>query len=184
MRHDCESLSRRTRAALLWPLLALAAVASLQACAPRPSAPASNAAAANSNAPAPAGPATNAAADGQAAALSDDQINAAYSAAFNKCMNEGDAKDGVTVAMLNCSDAELARKNEELNSVYQQLLGKADPARREAIRSTERAWSKSRDKACDAADDEGTAGSLNRYGCLIEATIRQIAALKAEAAKT
>lgn len=110
------------------------------------------------------------------------QAEAASTPEFDKCMDTGDAKAGVTAAMLDCMGAENQRQDARLNAAYKALLDRSDPAAREKIRADERAWLKKRKAFCDAPSEDsggGTADSLNRSGCYIDTTIEQTTALTA-----
>ena len=119
------------------------------------SAPASSSVAASpSSDPASASPvattpeAANAAADPNAAA---------YSADYNACMAAGDAAQGVTSAMQDCTNAEIDRQDQTLNATYKRVMAAAaDDGERAQLRDAERKWIKARDATCTStAADEG-----------------------------
>jgi uncharacterized protein YecT (DUF1311 family) len=78
-------------------------------------------------------------------------------AAFDACMNSGDAAKGITVGMLDCIHAEIHRQDVRLNRAYQSLMARLDPVRRQKLRRSERAWINHREANCtrDARDQEG-----------------------------
>jgi uncharacterized protein YecT (DUF1311 family) len=161
----------------------MVAVAALCACGPQ-KAPSTAANTVTTPQNAPAAPASNAAAMGDSTPgkMSRAQLDAAYTPGFNKCMDTGDAKEGVTSAMLDCLSAEGDRQEARLNAAYKSLLERSDPAARERIRTEERAWIRQRKARCEAPlseSSEGTGGSLDRWGCYIDTAIEQTAALAA-----
>jgi uncharacterized protein YecT (DUF1311 family) len=77
-------------------------------------------------------------------------------------MATGDAAQGVTSAMLDCTNAEADRQDQKLNATYKRVMAAAtDDDERVQLRDAERKWIKARDATCtsEAADDGG--GSLS-----------------------
>jgi uncharacterized protein YecT (DUF1311 family) len=148
---------------------AIVLLSSLTACGPKTSAPAkasvdttlSTSSApppAPSSAPAPA----SSSADATASNAPADPNEALYSADYKTCMATGDAAQGVTSAMLDCTNAEADRQDQKLNATYKRVMAAAtDDDERVQLRDAERKWIKARDATCtsEAADDGG--GSLS-----------------------
>lgn len=101
---------------------------------------------------------------------------------FEQCLDTGDAKMAVMYAMIDCYDAELARKNVVLNRTYQDVRKKLDPAQRRHLVILERQWIAQRDQKCKAEAIEmgGQDGQITGYGCMIDETEKRIKWLEAE----
>lgn len=107
---------------------------------------------------------------------SDAEIEKRYSAAFDTCMAGGQAADGVTYAMVECSGAELDRQDARLNQAYKMVMDRLPRRRKTALRTSQRRWIAMRDADCQKAYDDaggGSASGLERLGCLTSETIRR-----------
>lgn len=105
------------------------------------------------------------------------EVEKRYSAAFNTCVESGDAARGVTPAMAECIDAELDRQDARLNQAYKMVMERLPLKRKTALRTSQRKWIRTRDATCqrayDAAGGGGTASGLEKLGCLTSETIRR-----------
>jgi uncharacterized protein YecT (DUF1311 family) len=120
--------------------------------------------------------ASPAAPDASSSAPADDQaaLEARYTPAYDQCLKEGDAANGVTAAMADCSDAEIKAQDSKLNAAYQKAMSGQTPEAQVKLREAERAWIKFRDSKCESENQtRGTMDILNRQGCILEATIRR-----------
>ena len=127
-------------------------------------------------APAPQAPAATppeaAASSGAAADAS--SVEARYSPAYDACMSSGEAAQGVTVAMADCTSAEIEVQDAKLNAAYQQAMRGLEEAPRQKLREAQRAWIKFRDTKCASeANSGGTMDILNSGGCILDATVRR-----------
>ena len=73
---------------------------------------------------------------------------AAQKDAYSRCLETGDAAQGVYPAMMDCIHAEIGRRDAVLNATYQALRRRLPPERMRALQIEERAWIKSRDDGC------------------------------------
>ena len=133
-------------------------------------------------APAPqaqaATPPEAAASSGAAADAS--SVEARYSPAYDACMSSGEAAEGVTVAMADCTSAEIDVQDAKLNAAYQQVMRGLEEAPRQKLRDAQRAWIKFRDTKCASeANSGGTMDILNSGGCILDATVRRTIELEA-----
>lgn len=104
------------------------------------------------------------------------EVEKRYSAAFNTCVESGDAARGVTPAMAECIDAELDRQDARLNQAYKMVIERLPLKRKTALRTSQRKWIRTRDATCQRAYDAaggGTASGLEKLGCLTSETIRR-----------
>src|SRR5690606_22823637 len=82
------------------------------------------------------------------------------------------ASESVTAAILDCSREELDRQDARLNSAYKEVM--AATADRDSLRAIQRQWIRDRDVACEGDGEVGgTAGEINRVGCLVQETERR-----------
>jgi uncharacterized protein YecT (DUF1311 family) len=103
-----------------------------------------------------------------------DPLETRYSPAYERCLNSGNAANGNTSAMRQCTDNELAVQNGKLNSTYKAVMAALGPAQQTKLRDTERAWIKYRDQKCMAENQTG--GTIDQLGipsCHLEMTIRR-----------
>jgi uncharacterized protein YecT (DUF1311 family) len=109
-------------------------------------------------------------------------VEASYSATFRHCMASGDAANGVTSAMMNCLGAENELQDKQLNRTYKLVMDRSDPAQKDALRKSERAWIAQREATCRNQSDEpggGTASALTYSNCFLDETIRRTGWLNA-----
>jgi uncharacterized protein YecT (DUF1311 family) len=104
----------------------------------------------------------------------------AASSQLDRCLDSGEAAQGVTSAMSACFVADYRRRDAELNDVYRSTMRRLPPARRSALRAAQRAWLGQRDRACPIASAEGsgTIEMSNHPACLTAQTRRRITWLK------
>ena len=97
-----------------------------------------------------------------------------YSAAYNSCMNSGDAAHGVTSGIMDCNGAEIDLQDARLNQAYKMVMSRLDDQQKTVLRTSERNWIKSRDAACkkSVGDEEGgTLGTVMYSNCILDETI-------------
>jgi uncharacterized protein YecT (DUF1311 family) len=95
-------------------------------------------------------------------------------------MSSGEAAQGVTVAMADCTSAEIEVQDAKLNAAYQQVMRGLEEGSRQKLRDAQRAWIKFRDTKCAAeANSGGTMDILNSGGCILDATVRRTIELEA-----
>lgn len=80
-----------------------------------------------------------------------------FSATYRTCMAKA---SGVTVAMRDCSSAEYARLDSELNRRYRKLVTSLPRAQATALRNAQRRWIVERDRTCARAGAEEEGGTL------------------------
>jgi uncharacterized protein YecT (DUF1311 family) len=113
-----------------------------------------------------------------AAASRSDPESELYSHTYHKCMAAGDARIGVTVAMLDCLGAEHDIQDARLNQTYKRLMARLDQEARDKLRQEQRAWLKRRDSKCASNANGGTAETLSASGCFLSETAQQAAVLE------
>jgi uncharacterized protein YecT (DUF1311 family) len=103
-----------------------------------------------------------------------------YSHAFDTCMSTGLANEGSDPAMEDCSQAELSRRDAELNRIYKALTVRLSTTRAANLRVSERTWLNQRDQKCDAkwSRTSGTLDRLMNTNCILDETIARILWLK------
>lgn len=95
-------------------------------------------------------------------------------------MSSGEAAQGVTVAMADCTSAEIDVQDAKLNAAYQQAMRGLEEGPRQKLREAQRAWIKFRDTKCASeANSGGTVDILNSGGCILDATVRRTIELEA-----
>lgn len=104
---------------------------------------------------------------------------AQYSGEYNRCMSSGDAGDGVTSAMEECSQSELARQDGRLNRAYGAAMTRRDESQKAALRTEQRAWIKRRDSKCSEELEGGTMDALIETECHLEMTTLRASQLEA-----
>ncbi len=97
---------------------------------------------------------------------------------LDRCLNAGDAAQGVMPAIMECVSAETERRDRVLNQVYHAALGRLDRAGRQRLVMAERRWLRTRDTGC-LPEGRSQDGALSARWCLLEATERRIAVLRA-----
>lgn len=101
-------------------------------------------------------------------------VEARLTRQYDRCMATGDAARGQTVAMKECNGAEIERQDARLNQAYVMVMKRLSAPRKAALRQSERAWIKARDRKCLAAAavyQGGTAAGLEYQGCYLRETI-------------
>lgn len=104
-------------------------------------------------------------------------LTLAGSSDLDRCLNTGEAAQGITPAMAACFGADYKRADGRLNRTYAATMKRLPSARRTALRMSQRAWIKQRDAACplDQGDGVGTIERLNHPACLTKQTDRRTA---------
>ncbi|MDE1914904.1 MAG: DUF1311 domain-containing protein [Sphingomonadales bacterium] len=119
---------------------------------------------------------------GGAHAAGKSPIEQRYTATYNRCMNTGDAGQGVTSAMMACTEAERNFQDGKLNQVYKMVISRLPATRQDDLRRSERNWIKVRDAVCaKELTGEFAGGSMSRVtwlGCLVDETIKRTMALE------
>lgn len=95
-----------------------------------------------------------------------------YSAAFTACVEKS---GGVTVEMLDCSNAEHELQDKKLNDTYKALMAVLSKKDVEALRASQRDWLKASRSTCNfhSRVSGGTMAALNRKSCFVEETERR-----------
>lgn len=107
-------------------------------------------------------------------------IEARYTPAYDACMNSGDAANGVTVAMSDCTSIEIGAQDAKLNSTYQRVMRELEEGQRGKLRDAQRAWIRFRDSKCASESQSGgTMDILNSGSCILDATVRRTMELEA-----
>jgi uncharacterized protein YecT (DUF1311 family) len=86
-----------------------------------------------------------------------------------------DKTDGATFPMRECMKADYERVERLLNAAYRQKLASLPPARRAALRASERAWQRRREPYCARylSRGGGTAELLSFDTCMFDTTIHR-----------
>ncbi|SFN83303.1 lysozyme inhibitor LprI family protein [Sphingomonas sp. OK281] len=94
---------------------------------------------------------------------------------LDRCLNTGDAAQGITPAMAACFGADYRRADTRLNATYSAKMKRLPVSRQAALRASQRAWIKQRDRACpiETGDGVGTIERLNHPACLTKQTDRR-----------
>jgi uncharacterized protein YecT (DUF1311 family) len=94
------------------------------------------------------------------------------SPAYNKCMNSGDAANGVTIAMVNCTEAELKIQDAKLNATYKALMASLEPEQKPKVLAAQRLWIQFRDANCAAKSQSGgTMDQITLPDCTLQMTV-------------
>ena len=104
-----------------------------------------------------------------------------YSASYHRCMESGEAADGVTGAMAECNSAELSKQDARLNQAYKAAMAVRTEAQKASLRDAQRAWIKLRDTRCREDVGGGTMDVLIEGGCHLEMTFERANELAAMA---
>jgi uncharacterized protein YecT (DUF1311 family) len=99
-----------------------------------------------------------------------------YTKEYNECMTNGDAAQGITSAMRECTSLELERQDGRLNQAYVMVMNRLGAAGKAKLRSAQRAWINVRDRTCDAAGKEydgGTFAPIAYMSCKTDETIKR-----------
>jgi uncharacterized protein YecT (DUF1311 family) len=108
-----------------------------------------------------------------------DPLEPYYTPAFKTCMATGDAANGSTQGMLDCTNAELTAQDGLLNQTYKSVMASLSPDKQTELRDSERVWIKEQAIKCPEGHDTG--GDLDRLdkpSCLLAATIQRTQDLK------
>jgi uncharacterized protein YecT (DUF1311 family) len=98
---------------------------------------------------------------------------------LTKCLATGDAANGVTSAMVECTNKELAVQDAKLNSTYKTTMAALNPEQQSALRNAQRKWIKFRDSKCDAENQSGgTIDEVGRPSCILDMTIQRTKELR------
>jgi uncharacterized protein YecT (DUF1311 family) len=97
-------------------------------------------------------------------------IEAQYSTDYKRCMDSGDAANGVTSAMVDCTSTELAKQDGRLNRAFGAAMAKRDVPQKEALRNEQRAWIKRRDTKCKEDLEGGTMDQIVEMDCHLSMT--------------
>ena len=112
----------------------------------------------------------------QAHAASKSPVELRYSASFNRCMATGDAAQGITSGMIECTEAERHFQDGKLNQAYKMVMSRLPMNRQDGLRASERNWIKVRDAVCEKQRREDGGGSMSHVtwlGCLTDETIKR-----------
>ena len=95
---------------------------------------------------------------------------------LDRCLDTGQAANGVTSAMSACFVADYKRQDARLNDIYRSTMRRLPPGRQLALRTSQRAWLVQRDRACplDHSEGAGTIETVNHPACLTKQTKRRI----------
>ena len=101
----------------------------------------------------------------------------AASSQLDRCLNSGEAAQGVTPAMSACFVADFRRADATLNVTYTATMKRLPSSRQSALRISQRTWIKQRDRACplDNSPGSGTIAMSNHPACLAKETRRRTA---------
>lgn len=111
------------------------------------------------------------------------RVEAEKSPELERCLDSGQAAEGVTTAMAACITAELQAQDARLNAAYGQAMAGLDDAGKTRLRAEERAWIRERDAGCNASATGGTIDRIGIPGCLLDETIRRRLSLESMADK-
>lgn len=95
---------------------------------------------------------------------------------LDRCLNTGEAAQGITPAMAACFGADYRRADARLNATYQATMKRLPPARKAMLRASQRDWIRHRDAACPpGGEGTGTIERLNHPACLAKQTRQRTA---------
>ncbi len=106
------------------------------------------------------------------AQVSDKQIQARYTPAYNKCMASPDGQS--TLGMMQCMQAETERQDVKLNAAYRKAMTGLTPEETEHLKAAQRAWIAFRDADCASLwdpDHWGTISKVTASQCTLDRTI-------------
>lgn len=103
--------------------------------------------------------------DGSSPALaaSKSPVEQRYAPNYNKCLNSGQAAEGVTSAMVECNVAETRIQDGRLNQAYKMVMTRLPANRKDQLRLSERNWIKARDAGCILDETIKRTMFLERY---------------------
>lgn len=86
----------------------------------------------------------------------------------DRCLDSGEAKEGVVPAILDCIRADISRGDIALNRAYRAKLASLSPTRRAALKQSERKWLVAKDRDClaESRNDTSTDGNIATHWCL------------------
>lgn len=103
-------------------------------------------------------------------------VEARLTRQYQNCTASGAAAQGQTLAMKVCQGEEIERQDARLNQAYVMVMKRLSAKRKGALRQSERAWIRNRDRGCMAkakAYEGGTAAGLEYQGCYLRETIER-----------
>ena len=95
---------------------------------------------------------------------------------LERCLNEGDAAQGVTSAMMECLGSEYDRQDARLNQAYKMVMARLTAPQKESLRASQRLWIKRRDVNCHRKSKVEAGGSMEHMihtQCLVDETIER-----------
>lgn len=104
------------------------------------------------------------------------QIEARYSRDYGSCMKTGDAADGVTSGIMDCTGEEIGRQDARLNQAYKMVMARLNSEQKTSLRTSERNWIVARDARCAKSSNEEDGGSLAAIiysGCILRETVKR-----------
>lgn len=107
-------------------------------------------------------------------------LTLAATPALDRCLNSGEAAQGVTPAMAACFADDYKVADGELNRAYGAAMQRLSTRKKAALRTSQRAWIKRRDAVCArvTGPDKGTMQRLEYPQCLAKETRTRTAWLK------
>lgn len=95
-----------------------------------------------------------------------------YSATYHRCMEKS---GGVTVEMLDCTDAEYKKQDARLNANYKKTMNMLRGNAKQDLLNSQRLWIKQKDKKCNASTDElgGSMASVVASDCFLAETLKR-----------
>lgn len=112
-----------------------------------------------------------------APALAKSKVEARYSPDYNTCMASGDAANGVTSGLMDCSSAEIDRQDTRLNEAYKVVMMRFNPSQKSVLRASERAWIGERNARCfraSASEQGGSLAGVIYSNCVLDETIKRL----------
>ncbi len=107
-------------------------------------------------------------------AAAEPAVEKRYSRDYALCMENGPAAEGVQPAMNACAYEEYARQDGRLNQAYVMVMRRQSAAGKAKLRTSQRAWIKTRDRTCEAERmdyDGGSIAPLIFHTCMTNQTI-------------
>lgn len=115
-------------------------------------------------------------------AASKSPVEQRYSTTYNRCMASGDAAQGITSGMIDCTESERNFQDGKLNQAYKMVMARLPVSRQDDLRRSERSWIKARDAICaKELTGDFAGGAMSRVtwlGCLVDETIKRTMALE------
>ena len=110
------------------------------------------------------------------------QIQGRYSRDYNRCLNSGDAVNGVTSGIMECNSAEIDMQDAKLNQAYKMVMIGLSAPEKTTLRVSERTWITRRDAYCrkeSSREAGGSAEGIIYSGCILDETIKRTIWLEA-----